>query len=437
MQAPTALPPEASVATEAIQLEGLDLILLLMSLFILTVFFTSLIKWIVLLTRGARLFGDNALVPARSRARPYWNPLLFIFFLGVLIVSTVTLNGWAVQSGWIAKPAESLEAGLEEDLAVPETIVPETIDPLDAVKNSEAVPESFSPPAASSISVPHLILSSAGMLVATLVTILLAQMLRPSLSRGLREGDESTPRERPRIGLLPQPGDVSLGLTAAWLILPPTMMMMALVSILQKYSHPVLEALQPTGPDSTPNFGVFAVLFFTTAIITPFVEEFWFRGCLQGGLQRLADMGIATRSQLRSDTIDSAEVVEEARLATDSEIIADATGAILADPYPYATPRELDPPAARPIELRSSQEVERDRDTRADWIPTAVWPIVVTSIIFAMMHWGQGLAPIPLFFLSLGLGYLYRQTGSLVPSIVVHFTLNGFTMCMTLLQILN
>ncbi|CAN0489807.1 unnamed protein product, partial [Hapterophycus canaliculatus] len=76
-------------------------------------------------------------------------------------------------------------------------------------------------------------------------------------------------------------------------------------------------------------------------------------------------------------------------------------------------------------------------DTRSDWTPTAIWPIVVASLLFAMMHWGQGLAPIPLFFLSLGLGYLYRQTGSLIPSIVVHFVLNGFTMSATLLEMLK
>jgi membrane protease YdiL (CAAX protease family) len=75
-------------------------------------------------------------------------------------------------------------------------------------------------------------------------------------------------------------------------------------------------------------------------------------------------------------------------------------------------------------------------ETRNDWTPTAIWPIVVASIVFALMHWGQGLAPIPLFFLSCALGYLYRQTGSLVPSIIVHFVLNGFTMCVTLLQLL-
>jgi membrane protease YdiL (CAAX protease family) len=44
------------------------------------------------------------------------------------------------------------------------------------------------------------------------------------------------------------------------------------------------------------------------------------------------------------------------------------------------------------------------------------------------MHLGQGAAPIPLFFFSLGVGYLYRQTGRLWPCIIVHFLLNAFSM---------
>ena len=61
------------------------------------------------------------------------------------------------------------------------------------------------------------------------------------------------------------------------------------------------------------------------------------------------------------------------------------------------------------------------------WRPTSWWPIVVTSVLFAMIHFGQGAAPIPLFFLSLGLGYLYRQTGSVIPPMIVHMVLNGTT----------
>jgi len=52
-----------------------------------------------------------------------------------------------------------------------------------------------------------------------------------------------------------------------------------------------------------------------------------------------------------------------------------------------------------------------------------------------MMHIGQGAAPIPLFFLALALGYLYRQTGRLWPCIMVHMILNTFTIVIVILTV--
>ncbi len=71
-----------------------------------------------------------------------------------------------------------------------------------------------------------------------------------------------------------------------------------------------------------------------------------------------------------------------------------------------------------------------DSDPMSIWKPATAWPIYVTSLLFAVMHLGQGAAPIPLFFLSLGLGFLYQRTGRLVPAIVVHMLLNAATLCM-------
>ena len=58
-----------------------------------------------------------------------------------------------------------------------------------------------------------------------------------------------------------------------------------------------------------------------------------------------------------------------------------------------------------------------------------------TSLIFALMHGNQGAAAIPLFFFSVGLGFLYRQTGRITPSLVVHVVLNGFTMSAEILRL--
>ncbi|TWU47855.1 CPBP family intramembrane glutamic endopeptidase [Rubripirellula reticaptiva] len=69
-------------------------------------------------------------------------------------------------------------------------------------------------------------------------------------------------------------------------------------------------------------------------------------------------------------------------------------------------------------------------DPVTGWQPKSYAPIFITSIVFASMHIGQGAAPIPLFFLSLGLGYLYRQTGNITAPMVVHMVLNGTTITM-------
>ena len=85
--------------------------------------------------------------------------------------------------------------------------------------------------------------------------------------------------------------------------------------------------------------------------------------------------------------------------------------------------------------LQGSLQALADSDpSTATWKPAALWPLLLTSGLFAVMHLGQGAAPIPIFILSLGLGFLYRQTGSLVPPIIVHMILNSVTLLDTLLN---
>jgi membrane protease YdiL (CAAX protease family) len=78
---------------------------------------------------------------------------------------------------------------------------------------------------------------------------------------------------------------------------------------------------------------------------------------------------------------------------------------------------------------------DQGTDEEMRWTPRAFWPLVVSSLIFSALHFGQGAAPIPLFVLSLGLGYLYRQTGSIVPPLIVHMILNGLTLIVEFLNL--
>ncbi len=55
-------------------------------------------------------------------------------------------------------------------------------------------------------------------------------------------------------------------------------------------------------------------------------------------------------------------------------------------------------------------------------------PLLIASSLFAAMHAAAGPDPAAIFVLSLFLGYAYRQTHRILPSIVIHTGVNGWTM---------
>jgi membrane protease YdiL (CAAX protease family) len=61
-------------------------------------------------------------------------------------------------------------------------------------------------------------------------------------------------------------------------------------------------------------------------------------------------------------------------------------------------------------------------------LPFGVFPILVSSLFFALAHFGYGPEPVPLFFLAIALGYVYQRTHRILPSIVTHALFNAFAM---------
>ena len=55
---------------------------------------------------------------------------------------------------------------------------------------------------------------------------------------------------------------------------------------------------------------------------------------------------------------------------------------------------------------------------------TDVFAVGISAGIFALLHAPHGPDWVPLFGLAIGLGYLYRRTHRMTPSLVVHFLLN-------------
>lgn len=171
-------------------------------------------------------------------------------------------------------------------------------------------------------------------------------------------------------GLWPNRGDFTLGALAAVFILPPTLLLSQLLDQFVPYEHQVFDVIK-----QNPSLTIFLTMSISAVFVAPLFEEMLFRLLLQGGGQR-----VARRAEIQGHA-----------------------------GQPNASPAPV---------LITADEV-------STW---SWWPILIASLTFSTMHLGQGAAPIPLFFLSVGVGYLYRQTGRLWPCIIVHFLLNAFSM---------
>lgn len=82
--------------------------------------------------------------------------------------------------------------------------------------------------------------------------------------------------------------------------------------------------------------------------------------------------------------------------------------------------------------LESWLDRSLDRDEQR-W--GGVTAIVLSSLAFAAAHVGQGMAWVPLFFFGLVVGYLARQTGSIVPGIILHGLFNAVSVALVLVQV--
>jgi membrane protease YdiL (CAAX protease family) len=64
-------------------------------------------------------------------------------------------------------------------------------------------------------------------------------------------------------------------------------------------------------------------------------------------------------------------------------------------------------------------------------VPPVSWaPVIISSVLFGLAHLGHGVSPLPLMLLGGVLGYLYRQTHRVVPSMACHMLFNTFTFVM-------
>jgi membrane protease YdiL (CAAX protease family) len=194
--------------------------------------------------------------------------------------------------------------------------------------------------------------------------------------------------------------DVRLGLRAFVMLAPIVYVIQAILVQFVKSEHPLIEMLK-----KNPSSRFFALSGFAAVIVAPLVEEYFFRVLLQGWFERLAIGG------------DSSWRIFFGGRKPSDRTNADA---------PAADPTSMNVEASG-NQIAALPESEKALDV-ASRIPR--WPIVVSAALFAASHASNGPDPVPLFVLALGLGYLYQTTRRILPSIIVHFLLNGATLLM-------
>lgn len=204
--------------------------------------------------------------------------------------------------------------------------------------------------------------------------------------------------------------DVKLGGAAFVMLAPPMFLLQIALVQLWEYEHTVQDLLE-----QQPDLTMLLVTLTMAVGVAPFAEEIFFRVLLQGWLENVSAFARkAWRLTMGGPQEGESDLVRDWHAVA----MGDPTGDVLS-----TGPTVLADQAAADG-FSSCHTTDR-----ANFFPGYV-PIVLSATLFALMHVGQGPAPIPLFFLSLGLGYLYRQTHRATPAIVVHLLINSVSMLM-------
>ena len=166
------------------------------------------------------------------------------------------------------------------------------------------------------------------------------------------------------------------GVIAFCMWVPVVWVLQTVLVFFIEYQHPSLNRM-----NNSQQLQTITDTWIAAVIVAPFVEEILFRGLIQGWLQRVRGKGLSLPNQL---------------------IIGG--------------------------QLEENPEGAKKRPGKKPSRTLHIPAILITSVLFGLAHFSQGPAPISLFVLSLGLGFLYQRTGSLFACIIVHMLLNGVTM---------
>lgn len=231
-------------------------------------------------------------------------------------------------------------------------------------------------------------------------------------------------------------GDLELGLRWFMMLMVPVAGLQFVLTRWFPTKHPLIEMLKESG-----DLSFLPVAAFAAVIAAPIFEEVFFRMFLQGWLEKvqitrrrtsLGDtnqvdrdavlLGGSTSSEWRHGSEHANDLKPSGDAATepgDAKLVSVTSELSGENPYTAST-READAGtlAAEPTKLVG------DAESNSAARPVLWLPILVSSGLFALAHFSHGPDWIPLFFLALGLGYLYQRTGRIQACIVVHFFVN-------------
>jgi membrane protease YdiL (CAAX protease family) len=197
--------------------------------------------------------------------------------------------------------------------------------------------------------------------------------------------------------------DFALGVAGFIALAAPVYTLQAILVYFFPIQHPLIDMVQ-----ARPDSQTFLIVGLSVSLVAPLSEEFLVRVMFQGWLERVVEAAAPGAFGSHPD--------EAAVEATEAE---SATGERQSTVNPY----------------EASQATRLRADDRIDFRAARSIPIVTSALVFTLLHVGHGPAPIPLFFLALGLGYLYQRTHRLWPSVVLHFLLNTSSLAMLWLGI--
>ncbi len=356
-----------------------------------------------------------------AEALPENRPGSFAVGVGVtaLLAASCAVWAWIVAKWRLGKPAIPRTARVDVPWFAPEVLVVIGLVLLLTIASSLVVPEAEPPAAANDFAQSMLGNAAFYAGLAAMVVVMLV------FARRANSRDLGLP--------LKLPGDLVYG-GLGWLaaLAPVYGLQIALVRLVEadRQPHPLIEMLI-----RDRRLDLLGLAILSAVVIAPAVEEFLFRVLLQGWLEKcFTPSGVARIAN---------ELPLGHRLDETDVLHAEVIPVDAMQPTTCETP----PPAASPplATFAASDVTNRFASPHSDLgEPTSAVPsdepefgvvrraapIVISSVAFAAAHAGTWPDPLPLFVLALVLGYVYRQTHRLWPSVLLHMLFNGLSLAM-------